>query len=134
MAQEPFMEHPDGQFTNAVDAMEAAIERLRGLPEWNNWITFCAQGEGESPDNIAFAELRLSSDILEVNRTLELRSLCNLANVPIAAITQSNKNRYSLRQATAKQVARVLDAIFRHDMHIRPFEGDGDDYSVGAEW
>ena len=42
----PFMEHPSGDFETAVDATADAIKRLRALPEWRNWITFCAQRYG----------------------------------------------------------------------------------------
>ena len=72
MKEEPFMEHPTGQYGSALEAMEAAISRLRALPEWNRWITFCAQGEGESPEGVHFAEVRLLSDILETGVSIDL--------------------------------------------------------------
>lgn len=58
MSEEPFMEHPTGEYASALDAMEAAIVRLRALTEWHGWITFCAQGEGSSPESVHFAEVR----------------------------------------------------------------------------
>jgi len=41
---------------------------------------------------------------------------------------------YSVAAASPRDVAQLLDAIFRHHFGIRPFAGEGDDYAVGAEW
>ena len=62
----PFMEHPTGDFNSAVDAMADAIKRLRALPEWNDWITFCAQGAGHDEDSDHLAEIRMRRDELEL--------------------------------------------------------------------
>src|SRR5437762_4358548 len=61
----PFMEHPTGDFDSAVAAMEDAVRRLRKLPSWEQWITFGAQGEGNSPDSYKFAEVRMLGDRLD---------------------------------------------------------------------
>src|SRR4051812_41992680 len=63
---EPFMEHPTGEFDNAIAAMENAVTRLRSLPNWEQWITFSAQGEGHSEDSYEFAEVRMLRDKLDV--------------------------------------------------------------------
>lgn len=128
------MEHPTGEYVTAVDAMEAAITRLRALPEWNQWITFCAQGEGESPESIHFAEIRLLSDILEVNAPVNLAQMTAHAQVPRRALTEAGRTRYSIAAASPREAAQVLDALFRHQLGIRPFPDEGDDYAVGAEW
>src|SRR4051794_3769128 len=57
--EQPFMEHPSGDFETAVDAMADAIKRLRGLPEWDEWITFHAQGMGGRLDSYHFAAIRM---------------------------------------------------------------------------
>ena len=134
MSGEPFMEHPTGEYVTAIDAMEAAIARLRALPEWNQWITFCAQGEGESPESIHFAEVRLLSDILEVNTPVNLAQLTTQAQVPRHALTEAGKTRYSIVAATPREAAQILDALFRYQLGVRPFADEDDDYAVGAEW
>ena len=102
MPDAPFMEHPTGEFSTAVDAMENAIARLRALPEWNRWITFCAQGEGSSPDTTRCAEVRLLSDVLELSRQLNVARIASLAQVPSATLTEAGENRYSLATASAR--------------------------------
>lgn len=64
MPDKPFMEHPAGEYDRAVDAMEGAISRLRALPKWNEWIAFCAQGEGSAPETVCFAEIRVLAEII----------------------------------------------------------------------
>jgi hypothetical protein len=134
MSEDPVMEHPTGEHSNAIDAMEAAIFHLRALPEWNRWITFCAQGEGSSPDSVQFAEVRLLADILETSAPVELAQITVLANVPRHTLTEAGRNRYSIAGATPREAAHILDALFRHQFGIRPFPGEDDDYPVGAEW
>lgn len=134
MSDEPFMEHPTGEHANAIEAMETAISRLRALPEWNRWITFCAQGEGESPEGVHFAEVRLLSDILEADTPLDVAQISSYAKVPRRALAEAGKTRYSIAEATPREAAQILDALFRHQFGIRPFPNEGDDYPVGAEW
>lgn len=40
----------------------------------------------------------------------------------------------SIAAASPREVAQLLDAIFRNHFGIRPFSGEDDDYAVGAEW
>ena len=134
MAEEPFMEHPTGEYGSALEAMEAAISRLRALPEWNRWITFCAQGEGESPESVHIAEVRLLSDMLETGVPIDLAEISSRAQVPRSALTEAGRTRYSVAAASPREVAQILDALFRHQFGIRPFPDEDDDYPVGAEW
>jgi len=134
MNARPFMEHPSGEYTNAIDAMEAAITLLRNLPEWTQWITFCAQGEGESPDSIHSAEVRLLSDLLEAGVPINIAQITALAHVNRQALMEAGRTRYSIAAATPREAAQILDALFRHQLGVRPFPDEGDDYAVGAEW
>lgn len=92
------------------------------------------RGEGESPDSIHFAEVRLLSDVLETGVPINLVEISTLAKVPRSALTEAGRSRYSVASATPKEVAQILDALFRHQFGIRPFAGEDDDYPVGAEW
>jgi hypothetical protein len=130
----PFMEHPTGQYATAMDAIEDTILRLRALEKWNQWITFCAQGEGTSPDSIHFAEVRLLSDVLETDTELNALEICAKAEVSGNAFAEAGRNRYSIASATAKEAARIIDAILRGPLEIHPFPDEDDDYAVGAEW
>jgi len=134
MSEEPFMEHPNGEYLTAVDAMEVAISRLRALPKWDQWITFCAQGEGASPNSTQFAEIRLLSDIVEVATPVDLARITAQAGVSRHAFTEAGRRRYSIGTATPKEAAQILDALFRHQLGIRPFSDENNDYAVGAEW
>ena len=134
MSDAPFMEHPTGKFAIAIDAMEEAISRLRALAEWNQWITFCAQGEGPSPESIHFAEVRLLSDLLEIDAPVNVAKISAQAKVGRHALVEAGMSRYSIASATPREAAQILDAIFRHQLGIQPFPDEDDDYAVGAEW
>jgi hypothetical protein len=134
MSKEPFMEHPTGEYGTAIDAMEEAISRLRALPEWNQWITFCAQGEGSSPENVHFAEVRLLSEILDAGIPLNVAQITGQAGVSRDTLTEAGNTRYSIAGAAPREVAKILDALFRHHLGIHPFPEENNDYAVGAEW
>ena len=131
---EPFMEHPTGDFNSAMEAMEDAVRRLRELPEWKEWITFSAQGEGQDPNSYEFAEVRMRGDMLDVGpRPLDLDDITQAAGIgPLSLVV--NGKEYSVAEASPREVARLLDAIFRHHFGIRPFADEAEDYAVGAEW
>jgi hypothetical protein len=130
----PFMEHPTGNFNTAIEAMEDAVRRLRELPEWKEWITFSAQGEGHDPDSYEFAEVRMRGDTLDVGGgPLPLDSISRASGVARSALA-GGADQYSVAGASPNEVARLLDAVFRHHFGIRPFAVEGDDYAVGAEW
>ena len=132
--EEPLMEHPTGEHATAIDAMEEAIARLRALPEWNRWITFCAQGEGSSPESIHVAEVRLLADVLDTGAPIDLAQITGHAKVPRRALTEAGATHYSIAAASPREAAQILDALFRQQFGIRPFSDEDDDYAVGAEW
>jgi hypothetical protein len=130
----PFMEHPTGDFGSAVAAMEDAVRRLRELPNWEQWITFSAQGEGHGPDSYEFAEVRMLRDKLDVGeKPLDIPRVVQAANTGASSLAADGA-QYSVAAASPREVAHILDAIFRHHFGLRPFADEGDDYAVGAEW
>jgi len=130
----PFMEHPTGDFDSAVDAMEDAVRRLRALRSWEQWITFGAQGEGSGPESYEFAEIRMLRDKLDVGeRPLDVPQIVQVARAGASSLMADGAH-YSVAAASPREVAQILDAIFRHHFSIRPFADEGDDYAVGAEW
>jgi hypothetical protein len=130
----PFMEHPSGEFKSAVDAMENAVQRLRKLSKWDQWITFGAQGEGDRPDTYEFADIRMLGNKLEFDgEPLDVPRIIQTASTgPSSLIAEGAQ--YSVAGASPREVAQILDAIFRHHFGIRPFADEDDDYAVGAEW
>jgi len=88
----PFMEHPSGEFNSAVEAMADAIERLRALPEWNEWITFCAQGMGSDEDSEHHAEIRMRRDELQLDESIDAESVIRRAGVPRSSLTAAGGN------------------------------------------
>jgi hypothetical protein len=130
----PFIEHPTGDFDNAVAAMEDAVRRLRSLPRWEQWITFGAQGEGHSPESYEFAEIRMLDNRLDTGpRPLDVPFIIQTASTRASSLVADGAH-YSVATASPLEVAQLLDAIFRHHFGIRPFADESDDYSVGAEW
>ena len=130
---EPFMEHPAGIFESAVEAMADTIRRLRALPKWDQWITFCAQGMGPGPDTYHMAEIRVRQDLLEIASPVDVKQILLLADIPPNCLVRMD-GHYSVASASPDQAARILDAIYRHHLGIRPHEDEGDDYAIGAEW
>lgn len=114
--------------------LDATISRLRALPEWNRWITFCAQGQGSSPDSIHRAEIRLVSDVLEVGIPLNIAQVTAQAGVHCHLLMEAGSTRYSLAGATPREAVQILDALFRYQFGIRPFPNEDNDYAVSAEW
>jgi hypothetical protein len=130
----PFMEHPTGDFESAVAAMDDAVRRLRQLQSWEQWITFAAQGEGGRPDSYEFAEVRMLRDKLDVGESpLDVAQIVQAARTGASSLVADGAH-YSVAGASPREVAQILDAIFRHHFGIRPFADEGDDYAVGAEW
>ena len=106
---------------------------MRELPSWEQWITFGAQGEGRRPDSYEFAEVRMLGDRLDVgDKPLDIPRIVEAARIGASSLV-ANGTHYSV-VASPREVAQLLDAIFRHHFGIRPFAGEGDDYAVGAEW
>lgn len=130
----PFMEHPNGDFKSAVDGMEDAVRRLRDLKNWEQWITFSAQGEGSEPESYEFAEVRMLRDKIDVGeKSLDVPQIVQVATVNASSLVAEGTH-YSVATASPKEVARILDAIFRHHFGLRPFADEDNDYAVGAEW
>jgi len=130
----PFMEHPTGDFDSAVAAMEDAVRRLRELPKREQWITFRAQGEGHGPDSYEFAEVRMLRDKLDVGeKPLVISRVIQAAHTGASSLVADGA-QYSVAVASPREVAQILDAIFRNHFGLRPFADEGDDYAVGAEW
>src|SRR5262245_32156277 len=110
----PFMEHPSGDFESAVMAMEDAIGRLRKLQNLERWITFSAQGEGGGEDSYEFAEVRMLGDRLDIGeRALDVPRIMQAAGTGPASLVRDGAH-YSVADASPREAAQILDAIFRH--------------------
>src|SRR5215469_16091309 len=127
----PFMEHPTGDFKSAVDAMEDAVRRLRGLKNWDKWIAFNAQGEGAEPESEEFFDVRMLQDKLDVgDKPLDLARIIEAAHVGAPSLVADGVH-YSVAAASPREVAQILDAIFRQHFGLRPFADQNGDYAVG---
>src|SRR4051812_24687009 len=130
----PFMEHPSGDFDSAIAAMEDAVTRLRKLPKWEQWITFSAQGEGHGPDSYEFAEVRMLRDKVDLGeKPLDVARTIQAAHTGPSSLVAAGAY-YSVAAASPREVAQILDAMFRHHFELRPFADEDHDYAVGAEW
>ena len=127
------MEHPTGDFKNAIDAMEDAVRRLRKLGA-KEWITFSAEGEGNGPDSYEFAEVRILADQLDAGeKPLNIPDIIQAAQTGATSLVPEGAH-YSIANASPREVAQLLDAIFRTHFGLGPFADEHDDYAVGAEW
>lgn len=131
----PFMEHPTGEFPNAVAAMTSAIERLRSLDTWGQWITFSAQGAGTRPESYHIVDIRMLGDVIDLgNNPIDVRVLKD-TELEVSGLNIELRHDGTIRIPNADpfQLASVLDRLFCSQLGIRPFEGESD-YAVGAEW
>jgi len=129
----PFMEHPTGQFATAVEAMTDAIQRLRALPDWNNWITFCAQGAGQHENSYHPGEIRMRRGLIDTGAPIDIESVSKSAQTQTSSILGQD-GVYQLFGTTPVEAARILDSIFRNHLGIHPHADEGNDYAIGAEW
>ena len=114
--------------------MSGAVERLRGLSDWDQWITIFAQGQGRQPGEPQFSEIQMRGHRLDVGaRSLNVAGMIQAAGTSAVSLA-ADGDYYSVAAASSPEVARLLDAIFRQHFGLRPFAGDADDYLVGAEW
>lgn len=128
------MEHPTGDFESVLEAMEVAVRRLRGIRSWEQWITFTAQGEGHRPDSYEFAEIRMLRDRIDVGeKPLDVARITQAARTDASSLLADGA-QYSIAAASPRDVAHILDSIFRHHFGLKPFKDEDDDYAVGAEW
>ncbi len=121
---EPFMEHPTGEFFDALSAIEAAIVRLRSLKNWDRWIEFCGQGQGANAD----AEVRVRRHEIDVSGiSIDLPLVLKVAGLRPGEIdvNVSSNNSLLISGATSCQMARFLDGLLRGQFGIRPFEDEG---------
>ena len=108
----PFMEHPSGKHDSAVEAMEDAIFRLRKLPQWDRWITFCAQGEGHRTDSYHFAELALLGNFIDpAGSTIDTQAALRATGLDHSGVSVSRNpdGHLVISNATPKQFAILLD-------------------------
>lgn len=133
----PFMEHPSGEHETAVDAMESAVSRLQSMGRLDRWLTFMAQGEGGGVDRYHFATLKLRGERIDPGEAaLDADSALRAIGLDAAGVRVSRlpDGHFVLSKFSPRQVAAFMDALFRGQMGIRPHDGDGDDYAIGAEW
>ena len=148
----PFMEHPTGEFPSAVKAMTSAIERLLKIPSGDKWICFCAQGAGDTEDQVHMAEIRMLGRTLDLGeQAFDMDDLLGRAGLRqqgskgilgglfgkrerAVKAERGNQGKVTLPEATPSEIARFMDTAFRHAFGIRPPENQGGDYAVGAEW
>ncbi|MCI0340284.1 MAG: hypothetical protein L0216_03905 [Planctomycetales bacterium] len=134
-ADPPFLEHPTGEHSTALDAIVSAMERLAALPCWDRWITFSGQGAGARADAIHIVDVRVLHETLDVGaHSFDLPAVLRAAGLDaLRPKIPVREGRIELRGATPQQVGVFVDALFRVGLGIRPFPGE-EDYAVGAEW
>ena len=134
MADDIFMEHPDGTFANALYALTDAIRRLDDLAEHDLWLTLSGQGQGGRLDSYFIVDLPvLGRNIKTGGRDTDLQSVLENGGAELSGLHPTISNdTIALPNSTSQQFAIFLDALFRH-YGIRPWD-DQDDYAIGAEW
>jgi len=74
-------------------------------------------------------------DKLEVGgKPLDVSRIVEAARTGAASLAGDGSHYSVAAAASPREVAQILDAIFRHHFRIRPFADEEDDYAVGAEW
>ena len=131
--REPLLEHPTGEYETTLEALEAGLRKLLSLGT-SEPLVICAQGQGVHEDAVSFADLLWHDGELRSSEPFDWRTAIEQSGASQPdAIAQAAASG-SLDQCEPAALARVLDVIFRHQLGIRPFDGEGEDYPVGMEW
>lgn len=133
---EPFLEHPSGEFSTAVAAMTSAFARLDSLDMTGRWIVFSAQGQGSRADACHIVDVRYSARTFDFGHaTVDVLAALSEAGLVATSVGLEKlpDGSAKLVKATPAELAGFLNALFTGQLGIRPFEGE-DDYAVGAEW
>ena len=73
-------------------------------------------------------------DRLDVgDKPLDIPRVVQMAHTGASSLVADGAH-YSVVGASPREVAQLLDTIFRQHFGIHPFADEGDDYAVGAEW
>lgn len=133
---EPFAEHPDGQFDNVVAAMTDATRRLEALPEWARWIDLDVQGMGSHEDAYRYVEVKLRGEQIDFspNEIDELAALKSAGLTSDRIDVRRAGSIVTLAGATPGERAAFMDAAFRTQLGVRGWPDQDDDYAVGFEW
>ena len=82
----------------------------------------------------AFANNSWIGTLLDAGgKPLDIPRLIQAAHTGASSLVADGAH-YSVAAASPREVAQILDAIFRHHFGMRPFPDEDDDYAVGAEW
>lgn len=108
--------------------MTVAVARLRQLRDWDRWITFSAQGQGDQSESYHFAEPKVLGDKIDAGKVVLDTDKAGVE------VSRSPEHHIVLRRFHPRQVAPFMDALIRGQMGIRPHDGEGDDYAVGTRW
>jgi hypothetical protein len=80
-------------------------------------------------------EIEFVDNVLDFHEPIpRLQALMEFAHVDVAHVQPSEDGRTArVAAASAAEVGRLVDAVFRWHFEIRPFDGEHD-YAFGAEW
>jgi hypothetical protein len=132
----PFMEHPTGEFKSALAAIASAMSRLERIGNIDKWITFSGQGQGHRPDSYQIENVPYRRHTFDLRgQSVDLDAVTKFAGLNKAnvVVERDSEGRITLPNASAEDLARFLDSLFRIHFGIKFFEGE-DDYATGAEW
>lgn len=131
----PFMEHPTGEFEDAITAIESAMNRLLKLKNNDKWIIFCGQGKGSRQDSYQIANVPFLNGTFDLkNEKIKIDEILDMTGIAKNELTINEENgQISLHKSTPKKLAILLNAIFTKHFGIIPHDGETD-YAVGAEW
>jgi hypothetical protein len=132
---EPFMEHPTGEFKNSLEAMTSAFKRLNTGSNADRWITFSGQGKGHDEDSDQIEDVRVRGNTFDLHdQNIDVAAVLQFAGLQGQVTPQTDaEGMITLPDATPEQLARFLDGVFRKHFGIQPHEGEPG-YAVGAEW
>ncbi len=128
---EPFMEHPTGEFDTALQAIHSAMQRLSQIDMGDRWITFCGQCQGATPELIKDVSIPFCGCTFDLSEiSINVEQLLDSAGV---AFEKNPNNFISLPHASSEELAKLLDAVLQQALAFKPND-DEEDYAVGAEW
>ncbi len=132
---DPIAEHPSGEFDSSLEAMSTAFSRILSCNEPERWVVLSGQGQGWRPDSYLIADVEYrNGEFVFPEPIPKIASYADEVGLDGSLLEiSSDLTRLKVTNVSPKQLARLLDTIFREHFKVRPHDNE-DDYAFGAEW
>lgn len=114
-----------------LEAIAAAMRRLRKVDFGTRWITFGGQDQGDHSGDLRSADVLFRVDTFDFqSEDLDVPSILAYAGLHGVPVRFDGQRRVALPGASPQQLARFLDAAYQVQYGLGQFG----DYALTVEW